>query len=134
MRVWLLAVVLLVAAGCGAYQFPGESQSPSPSTGVVSGRVLAVPCAPVEQAGNTCGGRPVADLELDYVAGSSVTKATTDSKGNYSVELKPGNYAVKMKTYMRVISGPLNLTVGAGTSATINYVLDSGIRAPVPQQ
>src|SRR5438445_5875102 len=30
MRIWLLAAVLLVAAGCGAYQFPGEAQSPSP--------------------------------------------------------------------------------------------------------
>jgi hypothetical protein len=39
-----------------------------------------------------------------------------------------------MKTYMRVISGPLNLTVAPGSGTVANYVLDSGIRAPAPQQ
>jgi len=134
MRIWLLAAVLLVAAGCGAYQFPGEAQSPSPSSGVVSGRVVSVPCAPVEQPGSTCAGRPVPNLELDWVAGSSVTKVLTDSNGRYTVELAPGTYAVKTKSYMRVISGPLSITVAAGTTATADYVLDNGIRAPVPQQ
>ena len=135
MRIWLLAALLLVTAGCGAYAFPGESPSPAPTTGTVSGRVIAVPCAPVEQQGNACAGRPVPNLELDYVSGqSSVIKAVTDSSGNYSVQLAPGRYAVKMRTYMRVLSGPLDLTIGAGSSTTANYVLDSGIRAPVPQQ
>jgi len=103
----------------------------------VTGHVIAVPCSPIEPvqpAGSTCAGRPVPDLELDYVTGSSVTKAVTDSKGNYAVELKPGSYALKMKTYMRVISGALNITVAAGSSSTVDYVLDSGIRQPVPQQ
>ena len=103
----------------------------------MSGRVIAVPCSPIEPvqpAGSTCAGRPVPDLEVDYVAGSSVTKAVTDAKGTYVVELKPGTYAVKLKTYMRVISGPLNITVAAGSSSTVDYVLDSGIRQPVPQQ
>jgi len=35
---------------------------------------------------------------------------------------------------MRVISGPIKLTVGAGTSAVANYVLDSGIRVPIGTQ
>ena len=135
MRIWLLAAVMLVAAGCGAYQFPGDLQSPSPSTGVVSGRVLAVPCAPVEQPGSTCAGRPVPNLELDYVGSqATVTKAITDSSGNYAVDLAPGSYVVKMKTYMRLIKGPTNLTIAAGSSTTADYVLDNGIRAPVPQQ
>jgi len=71
---------------------------------------------------------------VDFVAGSNATQAITDSRGTYTVELAPGTYAVKMKSYMRVISGPLSITVAAGTSTTINYVLDSGIRVPVPQQ
>jgi len=133
-KIWLLAALVLATAACGAYQFPGGSQSPTPINARVSGRVLAVPCAPVEKAGETCAGRPVAGLELDFVAGSNATPAITDSTGNYTVELAPGTYAVKMKSYMRVISGPLSITVAAGTSTTINYVLDSGIRVPVPQQ
>ena len=133
MKIWLLAALVMVTAACGAYQFPGGSQLPTPDA-KVSGRVLAVPCAPVEKAGESCAGRPVAGLDLDFVAGSNVTKAITDSSGYYAVELAPGTYAVKMKSYMRVISGPLSITVAAGSSTTINYVLDSGIRVPVPQQ
>jgi hypothetical protein len=56
----------------------------------------------------------------------------TDGNGNYAVELRPGSYMVKLKTYMRVLSGPLKLLVQAGSSTTANYVLDSGIRVPVP--
>jgi len=132
MRIWLLAALVLVTVACGGYQFPGGSQSPNPGT--VTGHVLALPCAPVEKAGETCAGRPVASLELDYVAGSSVTKAVTDANGNYAVELAPGTYTVKLTSYMRVLSGPLNITVAAGSSTTANYILDSGIRVPVPQQ
>ena len=66
MRSIVLAAVLLVTAGCGAYQFPG--QSPAPGDAHVSGTVLSVPCAPVEQAGSTCTGRPVPKLEIDYIS------------------------------------------------------------------
>jgi hypothetical protein len=132
----LLAVVLLVAAACGQYQFPGEGPSPTPETGAVSGRVIAVPCSPVQQQGApSCAGRPVPSLEIDYVSGGAlVARAVTDANGMYAVTLKPGAYDVRMKTYMRVLSGPLTLTVSAGSSVVANYILDSGIRGPVPQQ
>ncbi len=130
-----LAGVLLLGAACGAYQFPGASTSPSPATAHVSGMVRAVPCAPVEQAGSTCAGRPVAGLEMDYVAGNSVVaRAVTNSAGLYAIDLKPGTYEVKLSTYLRVISGPTKLTLGAGTRTVADYVLDNGMRAPVPQQ
>jgi hypothetical protein len=135
MRAWLIAAVLVAASGCGAYQFPGAGSSPSPATGSVSGRVLAVPCAPVEQLGSPCAGRPVPKLELDYVAGGSVVaSALTDSGGYYSITLEPGSYQVKLKTYMRVISGPLTLAISSRSSVVANYVVDSGIRLPAPQQ
>ena len=132
----LLGAVLLVAAACGQYQFPGAGPSPTPETGAVSGRVIAVPCSPVQQQGApSCAGRPVPNLEIDYVSGPTlVARAITDANGTYAVELKPGAYEVRMKTYMRVLSGPLTLTVSAGSSTAANYILDSGIRAPVPQQ
>jgi hypothetical protein len=131
MRVFFLAALTLLLAGCGAYTFPGASTSP---TGVVTGRVLAYPCAPVEQAGATCAGRPAQGLELDYIENNTTAgKAVTDAQGEYSVQLAPGTYVVKLKTYMRVMSGPTNLTVSAGSTVTADYLLDSGIRAPVPQ-
>ena len=129
MRNALVGVAILLTVGCGAYQFPGES--PAPASGTVSGRVLTVPCAPVEAADSQCAGRPVPNLELDYSNGANITeKAVTDANGTYSIAPKPGSYAVKLKTYMRVISGPLKIEVAAGSSTVANYVLDSGIRVP----
>src|SRR2546427_10119365 len=129
-----VAGLVLLTAACGAYHFPGNSPSPSPETAHVSGMVRSVPCAPVEQAGSTCAGRPVAGLELDYVVGNSVAGRTvTNSAGLYSIDLNPGTYDVKMNTYMRTISGPTRLTLGAGPSTVSEYVLRNTTRAPVPQ-
>ena len=135
MRHAWVAGLFVLSAACGAYSFPGEEGSPSPATGVVSGRVLAVPCSPVVQAGTVCAGRPVAGLEMDYVDGKgAVSRTVTDARGSYTIRLEPAVYAVKMKTYMRVISGPLKLEVPAGSSTVADYVLDSGIRVPVQPQ
>ena len=135
MRALLVVGLLAVTAACGAYQFPGGGSSPSPTGGTVSGRVLAVPCSPVEQPGNSCAGRPVAKLELDYTSGGSVTASVvTNSAGYYSIDLEPGSYQVNLKTYLRLISGPLTVSVSNGSSLVANYLLDSGIRVPVPQQ
>ena len=135
MRALLLVALLALTAACGAYQFPGPASSPSPAAATVTGRVLSVPCAPVEQPGVTCAGRPVPKLEIDYIEGGGVAARTvTDGGGNYVVQLQPGTYTVKLKTYMRVIKGPLTLTVAAGSSVTADYILDNGIRVPVPQQ
>src|SRR2546428_4688347 len=120
MRNALVGVAILLTVGCGAYQFPGES--PAPAAGTVSGRVLTVPCAPVETADSQCAGRPVPNLELDYSNGANITeKAVTDANGSYSIALKPGSYAVKLKTYMRVISGPLKIEVAAGSPTYANH-------------
>jgi len=126
----LLGAVVLLAVACGAYRFPGES--PAPAAGSVSGRVLAVPCAPVEKPGTSCAGRPVPNLEIDYLDGAKDAQRTyTDAAGRYSISLPPATYAVTLKTYMRVLSGPLKLEVGAGSITVADYLLDSGIRVPV---
>ena len=134
MRYALLGALLMVTAACGAYAFPGGGPTPTPTTGTVSGKVVSVPCAPVEKLGSPCAGRPVAGLEIDFVCGQSgaVTKALTDSNGNYSVHLSPGTCTVKFRTYMRYISGPLKIAVSAGDNVVANYVLDNGIRGPAP--
>ena len=128
------ALLDLTTDGCCAYAFPGGGPSPTPSTGTVSGTVLSVPCAPVEQVGSPCSGRPVQKLEIDYVAGTAVAARTvTDQKGFYTVNLPPGTYTVKFANYvMRVISGPTKITVAAGSNTVADYVLDSGMRVPQP--
>ena len=132
MRSIVLAGLLLVTAACGSYQFPG--QTPAPGDAHVSGLVLSVPCAPVEQAGSTCSGRPVPKLEIDYMQGASIVRRTvTNEKGTYAVDLPAGDYTVKLNTYMRIVSGPTKLSVDPGASKVADYVLDNGMRVPVPQ-
>jgi hypothetical protein len=131
MRKVLLAALVLVTAACGAYRFPGGSPA---STGTVSGTVVTVPCSPVESAAQQCGGRPVADVVIDFTHGDSGEKAVTDSTGHYTVTLATGTWLVRVATRMRVISGPAQVNVPAGSGVSANFVLDSGIRVPVPQQ
>ena len=129
----LAALTAVICTACGSYQFPGQSPEPSSGPARISGTVLSVPCAPVEQAGQTCKGRPVPNLEIDYSNGSSaVERTTTDPNGVYAIDLAAGSYAVKLNTYMRVIDGPTKLTVGEGARIVANYTLDNGIRVPVP--
>ena len=135
MKIGVVSALLLAAAACGSYVFPGETPSPTAADGTVGGRVIAVPCAPVEQSGDACTGRVVPNLEIDYLSGVTVeAKAVTGADGTYSVALHPGSYTVRMKTYMRVVRGPLKLTVAAGSTTVADYVLDTGIRLPQPQQ
>ena len=132
MKALVLVGLLAVTAACGAYQFPG--QTPLAGDAHVSGTVRSVPCAPVEQDGSTCSGRPVPKLEVDYLRGSTIVGRTvTDGKGAYSVELPAGEYTVKLNTYMRIISGPTKLSLGPDTQTVADYVVDNGIRVPEPQ-
>ncbi|MHB8613235.1 MAG: hypothetical protein ACYDAL_12515 [Candidatus Dormibacteraceae bacterium] len=130
MRKILLAALVLVSAACGAYQFPGSSPA---STGTVSGTVVAVPCSPVESAGQQCAGRPVAQVVIAFARGDVSVKAVTDSAGHYSVTLASGNWSAHVVTRMRVISGPAQVNIPAGAAVSASYVLDSGIRVPIPQ-
>jgi hypothetical protein len=79
-------------------------------------------------------GRPVPDLEIDFTSGSTTSRTFTDSRGVYSIELNPGTWKVTLTSFMRVISGPATVTVSSGATVVANYVVDSGIRVPVPQQ
>ena len=130
--VCLLAIALSGCAG-GPALF-------GPSTGTVTGHVTMRACGGAyrpEQPG--CSARAMAGAMVSFrlVSGNgtpTAQTAVTDGSGAYTVKLAPGTYAVKLKSYMRVLSGPLTITVTAGSSTTVNYVLDSGIRVPVPQQ
>jgi hypothetical protein len=125
------AALVLLTAACGAYVFPGSTQG---GVGTVTGTVVAVPCAPVESSANPCVGRPVLSLEIDFSNGSTTSRTVTDSKGAYSIDLQPGTWKVGFSGVMRVISGPPTVTVSSGARVVANYIVDSGIRVPVPQQ
>ena len=130
-RTWIAGLVVLTAA-CGSYHFPGTAGQ---QTGTVTGRVIAVPCAPIEPVASECAGRPVAGLEIDYLNGDIREASTvTDSAGGYSIQLATGTYKVRLNAKLRLLSGPATVTVTPNGKLVANYVLDSGIRVPVPQQ
>ena len=159
MRNALLTGLVLVTAACGAYGFPGASPA---ATGTVSGTVLfsAIGCPRFETATRLCpaGGpadsappplppcpeygfasgqcpfRPVPDVEIDFTKGAVTAKAVTDSNGVYTVHLAVGTWQVHLTTPKRMIKGPSEVTVAAGSTVTANYVIDTGIRYAVPQQ
>jgi hypothetical protein len=131
MRNVILAALVLATAACGAYQFPGTSPA---ATGTVKGTVVAFPCSPVESAGQQCAGRPVAGLEIDFASGSGAGKAVTDSTGHFTATLAAETWTVHLVTKMHIISGPPQVTVTSGSTVTATYIVDSGIRVPVPQQ
>ncbi len=125
MRNAFLAGLLLATVACGAYRFPGTSPA---GTGRVSGQVVAVPCAPVESETIPCTGRPASGIELLYSNGSATASTTTDTSGNYSIQLHAGTWTVNIKGFERIISGPRTVTATPGSTIVANYVIDSGIR------
>jgi hypothetical protein len=76
----------------------------------------------------------VPGVEIDFTSADGTSKAVTDSSGHYTLALAGGTWTVHLATYMRVISGPTRLTVSPGSLVSANYIIDSGIRVPVPQQ
>jgi hypothetical protein len=131
MKASLLGALVLFTAACGSYQFP---TSPALHTGTVSGRVLFVPCGPIQAADIACAGKPAAGVEIDFVDGKTLHGTVTDQKGNYSIALAPATYQVQFKSYMRIVRGAKTVTVIADTNVVANYFIDSGIRVPAPQQ
>lgn len=129
----LVAGMVLAATACGAYQFPGSS--PSPDDGTVSGRVIAVPCSPIEPAaGSPCAGRPMAGVTILFSSGGTTESAVTGPDGRYAIRLSPGLWKVSFKTFLRVVSGPSTVNVAPGANVVVDYIVDSGIRAPALQQ
>lgn len=124
-----LVAATTVLAACAGYSFPGGS---STGTGIVTGQVLAVPCAPVEKAGSPCQGRPVTNAEITFTSEATPDAVTTrtDSSGNYSVQLAGGKWDVSFKGVMRLMSGPKSVAVQPGKTVIANFLVDSGIRLP----
>jgi hypothetical protein len=132
MKMLLIGVLVMLTAACGAYRFPGGDQQGS---GTVAGKVEVIGCGPVQPAGGVCApGKTMAGVELDFNGDGAVRRAFTDSNGGYAIELPAATYKVSLKAPLVIVSGPSIVTVQAGSSVVANYVADSGIRAPVPQQ
>ena len=136
-----LLVVLLVATAACAYRFPG----PAGGTGTVSGQVIVYPCGPVQPVNQkcipgppaadcmpenpTCGGYPMAGVELTFTNGDATHGIKSAAGGYYSIQLPEGTWTVRVLNFVRIMSGPETVVVTPGASIVANYVVDTGIRA-----
>jgi hypothetical protein len=75
----------------------------------------------------------VAGLEIDFTHDGDSASTVTDSTGHYTVTLASETWTVHLVTKMRVISGPSQVAVPSSSIIRADYVLESGIRVPVPQ-
>jgi hypothetical protein len=89
--------------------------------------VPRVMCPLAGPANNPCGTAPVPGLELDFTNGNTTEITTTDSRGNYSIELAAGSWRVSTKSYMQIVSGPTTLAITAGASIVADYTVWSRI-------
>jgi hypothetical protein len=69
----------------------------------------------------------VPGLELDFSSGSTTLSTTTDSSGNYTIDVPAGSWKVSTKNYMQIVSGPTTLTITAGSTIVANYTVWSNI-------
>jgi hypothetical protein len=129
----------VTAVGCGGpakIMCVAPPMPPAPAACVPDGSTgnscgtIAVPgvmCPAPGPANYPCGTAPVPGLELDFTNGNTTEITTTDSSGNYSIELAAGSWHVSTKNYMQIVSGPTTVTMTAGASIVANYTVWSRI-------
>ena len=110
---------------------PGDWTLTRARLGIVTGRVLARPCTPVESATNPCPGRPVAGARIDFspATGDQTVVVTSNRAGAYTARLVAGLYTVRVEHhlfYLRPHSQ--TVTVLAGRTVKVDLVIDSGLR------
>jgi hypothetical protein len=123
-----LGLLILAAAACGAYRFPG---GPGGQTGTVTGTVTVSVCYAIQpqqdQPLPPCKQAP-AQLTLRFAREGDVKNVHTDQDGAYSITLASGTWKVAVDPPARITAGPTTVDVPAGGSIEADYVVDTGIR------
>ena len=117
----LLAVGL--AAACGGASRP---------TGLLEGSVTVGPVQPVEQIGGGSNARPYAAvIDIETPDGDAVATVESGSDGRFSVRLEESAYRLvprSPKGRPFPMAKPLDTSVTAGKTTTVEILYDSGIR------
>lgn len=142
-----LAAMIAICALLAACTSVGPGGT-SGNTGVISGVVMAGPTCGAEPAGSpgACGPRPVPGKTVSIISVSAtatvtiaqpptapvIATATTDSQGQFSINVPPGSYVVLVTPpstgfSMRQTNLPL-VAVAAGQTVSVTVNLDTGIR------
>jgi len=120
----LIEVVELMVAGCGQQRASGSQAS------VVAGTVTAGPVTPVQQVGRP-NSRPLPGATIEALRGGDVVAAArSDDRGRYRLTVRPGTYLIRVMPAGRFLSKSPDktVTVSAGETLTVNFLLDTGIR------
>ncbi|MEO7665916.1 MAG: carboxypeptidase-like regulatory domain-containing protein [Dehalococcoidia bacterium] len=123
-----VVVLLLAAAACG-----DDDESPAVEVSGIAGQVLVGPQCPVVMEGSPCPDLPLeATLRVDEVGGGSSQTVETNSDGQFSLLLPPGEYSV---VALPVGDGPFPappaeqmVTVRPRTFSELTIYYDTGIR------
>ena len=115
--VFLLALAL---AACASPAILGRS------AGSVSGHVMVRTCGGANRESQTgCPIQPLAGVTLSFQEknASSADTATTDSRGEYRIDLPPGTYMVSLSNVAvhSSASGPPSVSVTAGKTVTADF-------------
>ena len=128
LRATALAAVIAVlttglAVACGGAGGP---------TGLLEGRVTLGPITPVEQIGGGPNTRPYeATVDVATHEGDVVATVESGSDGTFSVRLAAGSYRLVPRSPQgrpMPYAAPLDATIAAGQTTTVEIAYDSGIR------
>jgi hypothetical protein len=104
-------------------------------TSGVAGAVHLGPQCPVESVDEPCADQPAAGVTVTvsdqlpgeaYAAGKEVARGTTDSHGEFRIDVPPGEYVVTAEAGMSCEL--MDVRVAAGEYAAVEVPCDTGIR------
>ena len=137
MRYTLIWACLLALAGL--VSLPGDSyadagiKSQAPGMGTLTGRVTLGPVSPVERPGSQSAPTPAPGVRLLIYgpARQEIATVTTDTDGQFRVELTPGTYQVEMgprkgKEFTKDL--PATVTITPGRETRKDILIDTGMR------
>jgi len=102
-----------------------------PVPSLVTGKVEAWPIRPVSTVGDgRSDTRPVAGAVVEALQdGNVVAATTTDDDGRYELRVRPGSYVIRaMAERLHSKEPGKTVSIAAGQTLTVGFVLDTGIR------
>jgi hypothetical protein len=128
---FLIACALIVLSACNTLENTNPQNVGATNSSGIEGTVMIGPSCPVQRLNDpNCNDRPYQGVI--HVTGGDKTQVAqfqADANGKFKLELEPGNYTLKPQT-MNLIAraSDQDVTVAAGTFATVSIRYDSGLR------
>ena len=129
---WLRALAALAAVAVITAGLAAACGGASAPTGLLEGTVTLGPITPVEQIGGGPNTRPyAATVDVETPDGDAVSTVESGDDGRFSVRLAAGSYRLVPRSpedQPLPVAAPLDATVVAGKTTTVEIAYDSGIR------